>query len=435
MTTPLHSRKLGDSNIAEVILGQSPPSSAYNEAGDGLPFFQGKADFGLLHPTPRMWCNAGQKFAEPGDVLLSVRAPVGDTNIATGKSVIGRGVAAIRAGAETDPWFLYFALLYSKPTLEAQATGSTFASINKTTLHELEIPFPELGEQAMVGATLRRLVEKLEQEGNAVNTAQELKQAAMRELFTHGLRGEAQKDTEIGPAPESWQVVALGSLGKIGNGSTPKKTVPSYWQGGTYPWLTSAKVYDREIKVADQYVTDTALAECHLPRLKPGAVLMAITGQGKTLGHCAVLKIEATISQHVAYLQTDTSKAEPSFVRGYLETQYDYLRQVASGGGSTKGALTCAFLKDLSLPLPTTLDEQHEIVTILDALDRKIALHRQKRAVLEELFRSLLHKLMTGEIRVADLDLSALGSTPSRMNPGAAEPRGDFLASTEGAAP
>jgi type I restriction enzyme, S subunit len=136
-------------------------------------------------------------------------------------------------------------------------------------------------------------------------------------------------------------------------------------------------------------------------------VLIAITGQGKTLGHCAVLKIEATINQHIAYVATDTKRADPSYVRGYLETQYEYLRQVGSGGGSTKGALTCAFLRDLPIPFPN-LDEQREIVEILDAIDRKIDLHKRKRAVLEELFKSLLHKLMTGEICVADLDLSAL---------------------------
>lgn len=150
-----------------------------------------------------------------------------------------------------------------------------------------------------------------------------------------------------------------------------------------------------------------ALEECHLPIIKPGAILIAITGQGKTLGHCAVLNIEATINQHLAYIQVDLIKAIPSFVRGYLETQYEYLRQVASAGGSTKGTLTCAFLSSLAIPLPD-MEEQQEIVDILDVIDRKIDLHRRKKALLEELFKSLLHKLMTGEIRVDELDLSAL---------------------------
>jgi type I restriction enzyme S subunit len=229
----------------------------------------------------------------------------------------------------------------------------------------------------------------------------------MRTLFTRGLREEAQRDTEIGPVPESWEVVQLGKLGRIGNGSTPKKNNVAYWNRGYFPWLTSARVYDRTITHADEFVSDIALRDCHLPTLAPGCVLVAITGQGKTLGHCAVLGIEATINQHLAYIAVDRTKACSEFVRDYLDTQYDYLRQVGAGGGSTKGALTCGFLRSMPVPLPP-LDQQQEIVAILDAIDRKIDLHRRKRTVLDELFKTLLYKLMCGEIRVADLDLSAL---------------------------
>ncbi|WP_458365758.1 restriction endonuclease subunit S [Burkholderia pseudomallei] len=274
---------------------------------------------------------------------------------------------------------------------------------------------PDLDEQEQrsIADLLWRVHDLIVACQSSEQTAKALKRNAMRELFMRGLRGEPQQETRIGLVPESWEVVPLGSLGRIGNGSTPKRSVPAYWGGGTFPWLTSAKVYDREIEAADQFVTDTALDECHLPRVEPGAVLMAITGQGKTLGHCAVLKIEATISQHVAYLQTDTEKAEPSFIRGYLESQYENLRQVAAGGGSTKGALTCAFLKSLEVPLPSK-DEQREIAAILNTLDRRIDLHREKRTVLEELFKSLLHQLMIDRISVSDLGLAALPPISAR---------------------
>lgn len=120
--------------------------------------------------------------------------------------------------------------------------------------------------------------------------------------------------------------------------------------------------------------------------------------------------MRATINQHLAYVATDLSLADPGYLRGYLETQYEYFRQVGGGGGSTKGALTCAFLRGVPIPCPPTLDEQREIVAVLEAIDRKIDLHRRKRAVLDELFKVLLHKLMTGEIRVSDLDLLALSA-------------------------
>ena len=309
-----------------------------------------------------------------------------------------------------DPEFvsLYLHALYlngDTETLQRATTG--IRNLDWQEYLSFEIPKLDLQSQRSIRQLISKVRKAYQCELSLLMLHRELKQQVMRELFTHGLRGEELKETDIGLAPKSWDIVQLGSLGKIGNGSTPKKTLPEYWVGGSYPWLTSAKVYDREINSADQFVTDTALAKCHLPRVKPGAVLMAITGQGKTLGHCAVLAIESSVSQHVAYVQTDTSKADPSFLRGYLETQYEYLRQVASGGGSTKGALTCAFLKSLPIPLPE-LSEQREIVMILDAIDRKIALHQKKESVLSELFRSLLNKLMTGELSVDDLDMSAL---------------------------
>ncbi len=357
-------------------------------------------------------------YFERGDLLIAKITPFFEN----GKQAWVEGLPAPFGYATTeviplrpnapgnDRRLLFFYLLH--PEIRSFISERMEGSTGRQRVPEqvlLELPYPELPpeDQRTIADTLERIIRQIELEERSARTAGELKRSAMRELFTRGLRGEPQKETEIGSVPETWEVVPLGSLGKIGNGSTPKKAVSAYWHGGTFPWLTSAKVYDREIETADQFVTNVALAECHLPRVKPGAVLIAITGQGKTLGHCAVLKIEATVSQHVAYLQTDTDKVDPSFVRGYLETQYGYLRQVAAGGGSTKGALTCAFLRGLLVPLPSK-NEQREIVTFLDAIDRKIELHRKKRAVLEELFKALLHKLMTGEIRVTHLDLSAL---------------------------
>ncbi|GIX24953.1 MAG: hypothetical protein KatS3mg122_2184 [Caldimonas sp.] len=290
---------------------------------------------------------------------------------------------------------------------EGAGNKTTIPNLSRNRLASLEVPHPSVAEQREIARALAKVREAIRVHDKAAATAQELKRAAMRELFTRGLRGEPQKDTEIGLVPESWEVVPLGSLGKIGNGTTPNRRHAAYWQGGTIPWITSGKMYERQITGSETHVTRAALEECSLPLLQPGAVLIAIVGQGKTLGHCAVLDVEATTSRHVGFIQPKAESISSGFLRSYLENQYEYLRQLASGNGSTRAALTGAILKSLAVPLPT-LDEQREIVAILDAIDRKIELHRKKRAVLEELFKALLHKLMTGEIRVADLDLSAL---------------------------
>jgi len=271
-------------------------------------------------------------------------------------------------------------------------------------LKEQDLPRPPKPVQEKIAAVLLKVQRAIEVEDKLIATTRELKQSAMRQLFTRGLRNEAQKETDIGPLPARWKIAALGSLGRIGNGSTPLRRNAVYWTNGTIPWLTSAKIYNVTITQADQFVTPKAVEECHLPRVKPGSVLIAITGQGKTLGHSAVTAIETCVSQHLAYLQFDNDDANPNFIRLILDSRYDELRAVAQGGGSTKGALTCGFLKTLWVPLPTRC-EQDEITSALMNIEREVAIHERKRTTLRELFKTLLHQLMTGRIRVDDLKI------------------------------
>jgi type I restriction enzyme S subunit len=232
----------------------------------------------------------------------------------------------------------------------------------------------------------------------------ELKSALMGKLFTEGLQGEKQKETEIGLIPENWNVVNLGSLAKIGNGSTPKRDNQSYWDGGSISWLTSGKIHERFIEHSDEYVTETAVKECHLPRIAADSLLIAITGQGKTLGNSAIVKFETCINQHLAYVQFLSENVLPEFMLWYMQTRYQHLRSVSQAGGSTKGALTCGYLKTYLVPLPTK-EEQEQIASIFSVLDKKKRSHEQKISKLEELFHTLLHQLMTGQVHVKDSDI------------------------------
>ena len=199
-------------------------------------------------------------------------------------------------------------------------------------------------------------------------------------------------------------MIPLGSLAKVGNGSTPKRGNERYWQDGTIPWLNSTKIHERFIREADQFVTDLAVKECHLPRVKPGSLLVAITGQGKTLGNTALVSFETCINQHLAYAQFTTSRVVPEFVLWFMQTRYDHLRSISQAGGSTKGALTCGYLKTYPIPVPT-LDEQRKIADVFAALNRKKKVHQRKHTMLTALFRTLLHQLMTAQLRVDKLEL------------------------------
>jgi type I restriction enzyme S subunit len=390
---------------------------------DSIPFAameaipQGGAYDATFTPKAPSSITSGTYF-ERGDVLVGKITP----SFENGKQAYAANLPQAFGYATTeviplhpksnrhDPRLLFFYLLHPdiRHYVAERMEGSTGRQrVPDNVLLYLPMPAFENDDQTRMANALELIHRAITAESKSEANVRELKNAAMRELFTRGLRGEAQKDSEIGPIPESWRLPKLGTLGKIGNGTTPNRKNIAYWQGGTLPWITSGRMYERNISGSDVNVTPAALKDHSLPLLKPGAVLIAIVGQGKTLGHCALLEVDATVSRHVGFIQPNEKSIISRYLISFLESQYTYLRQLASGNGSTRGALTCSILRSLHVPLPS-LDEQAEIAEILDAIDRKIDLHKRKRAVLEELFRTLLHKLMTGEIDVNDLDLSAL---------------------------
>ncbi len=128
--------------ISEIILGQSPPSATYNTDGDGLPFYQGKREFGKLYPTPRKWCTAPKRIAEKGDVFISIRAPVGPTNICTEKSAVGRGLAAIRGLSGIESFFILYLLRAFAYKLQAEEQERPLTQSRETNLKHLKFPFP-----------------------------------------------------------------------------------------------------------------------------------------------------------------------------------------------------------------------------------------------------------------------------------------------------
>jgi type I restriction enzyme S subunit len=202
----------------------------------------------------------------------------------------------------------------------------------------------------------QRLIELLEEQ----------KQTLIQRAVTRGLDPNVPlKDSGVewlGKIPEHWGTWQIGHLSEVGNGSTPSRSTPEYWTADGYPWLNSSRVNQGEIFAATQFVTSLALDECHLPIVSPNSVLVAITGQGKTRGTAALLKIEATINQHIAFITPKSDKLKPGYLQLFLTGAYKQLRAISESSGSTKGALTCSDLKHFKVTVPP-ISEQDEIVS------------------------------------------------------------------------
>ena len=129
-------------DIVEVTMGQSPKSEYYNSDGDGMPFLQGNRTFGFRHPTFDTYTTLTTKLAEAGDVIMSVRAPVGDLNITPVDMCLGRGVCSLRMKNGNQD-FLYYMMKYYMPQLLNKESGTVFGSVNRNDINGLEVDIPE----------------------------------------------------------------------------------------------------------------------------------------------------------------------------------------------------------------------------------------------------------------------------------------------------
>ena len=196
-------------DIAAIIAGQSPESKYYNTNGEGIPFFQGKADFGALYPNIRTYCSQPIRIAEKDDILLSVRAPVGPTNLSPGKVCIGRGLTAIRPGSSIRLKYLLYFFRYYEAQLQKSGTGTTFKAITQNVIKNIEVPVPSLDEQERIVSKIEELFSKLDASVAELKTAKEklkvYRQAVLKEAFASAMQtgvveiSEIVDDIRIGP--------------------------------------------------------------------------------------------------------------------------------------------------------------------------------------------------------------------------------------------
>ncbi|MEM3846332.1 MAG: restriction endonuclease subunit S [Candidatus Parvarchaeota archaeon] len=177
--------RLGD--VVNLIMGQSPPGSTYNIKGNGVPFLQGKAEFGEIHPRHVKFTTDPKKIAPKDSILMSVRAPVGDVNIADIDYCIGRGLSSISL-MNGDNKYLFYTLTLLKPSIEKEGTGSTFKAINKSKLENIKIPLPPLSEQKKIAAVLSAIDDKIQAEENKKKSLDDLFKTLLNDLMTAKIR-------------------------------------------------------------------------------------------------------------------------------------------------------------------------------------------------------------------------------------------------------
>lgn len=293
------------------------------------------------------------------------------------------------------PKFLYWAL-DSEPIARqwsVTAAGVTRVGIRSTDLNKVTIPLPPPKEQ-------HAIADFLDQE-----TAQIDALVAKQEEFILLLRERRSAVVRVGitQTADLYPVDKLGRTAKVGNGSTPRRDLDAYWRDGDVPWLTSTVVNRPEVDAADQFVTEAAVRECHLPILEPGMLLIGLIGQGPTRGMATISRIRATLSQNLAYIAPDKAKWVSEYLLWTLRASYSEIRQKGAESGAAQGMLNTDDVRRVRLAMPP-IPEQQRVVARLDEqtaqIDALIAKAEEHIALAKERRSALITAAVTGQIDV-----------------------------------
>lgn len=414
-------RPLGE--LFEIGAGKTMSASARNGA-DKTPFLRtsnvlwDEIDLSSVDEMAIPKHELPSKLLRQGDLLVCEGGEVGRAAIWNGEVEImafQNHLHRLRPVVEEiEPRFYVYFLQSAFTQLglfEGAANKTTIPNLSRNRLAGFVVPQPTLNEQRTTVTVLGRVREGRKTNDQSITLGQELKRAAMRELFTHGLRGEVQKETEIGPVPESWEVSPLGALCERTDTVDPRR------EGGRIIEYVDVSAVSREFLTIEG-TTRWTLREAPgraRKRILEGDVIFATVRPTLLRAAYVPAALNAQVcSTAFCVLRRNSERVIDKFLY-YLVQRAQFIRQLAGiEHGASYPAVTDRIVKEQLVPVPS-LEEQRQIVAILDAIDRKIDLHRKKRTVLDDLFKALLHKLMTGEIRVSALDLSALQSSRNSM--------------------
>jgi type I restriction enzyme S subunit len=381
--------------LCEVVAGQSPEGKFYNTDGNGMPFYQGKKDFGeKFIEDPTTWTTHTTKIAQKGDILISVRAPVGPVNFATDEICIGRGLAAIRSRGGVNSEFLFYQLLHLQPEI-AGKEGAVFASINKSEIAALPIVFAPLPEQ-------QRIVGILDETFDGIATA---KANAEKNLQNARALFESHLQSVFTQRGEGWEEKPLAELCDIKHGFAFKSVF--FTTNGDYVVLTPGNFYEsggyRDRGEKQKYYSG------EIPRgfvLDRGDLLVAMTEQAAGLLGSPIIVPEPDKFLHNQRLGLVTKKPGVSWINEFFFHVFNTTtvrKEIHDSASGVKVRHTSPTkIGEVVVSFPKSVSEQRDIVSTLEdmreATQRLESIYKQKLAALDALKKSLLDQAFTGQL-------------------------------------
>jgi type I restriction enzyme S subunit len=369
------------SEVAKIIMGQSPPSSTYNSDGNGLPFFQGKADFGDIYPRPRVYCSKPNKIAEPGDILITVRAPVGPTNLNRERSCIGRGLSALRVDTNLDRNYLFYFLRYYEPELAKAGTGSTFSAISREDLETIKLPHPPLPEQQRVAAILQ----KADRLRSLRRYARQLSGGYLQSVFVEMFGNPVSN-------PSNFPIVKLSDIGTLDRGISKNRprNAPELYEG-PYPFVQTGDIANSSEYISSykQTYSESGLNQSKL--WPEGTLCITIAAN---IAKTSILTFNSCFPDSIVGF-IPNSKTKNEFVQIWFAFMQKKLEEIAPE--SAQKNINLEILRELPIALPS-IEAQIKFTQIAQKHYQLQIKNNESSRQAEHLFQSLLQMAFQGEL-------------------------------------
>ncbi|MCW3135123.1 MAG: restriction endonuclease subunit S [Methanophagales archaeon] len=398
--------RLGE--VGEIVTGTTPSTKKIEYYG-GPYMFISPFDLGenkYVYKTQKWLSKKGLEVSRPlpKDTVLVVC--IGSTTGKTGMTfsdncATNQQINAIICHSGTISPFLYYMLTYKANYIGSLASKVAVPILNKNNFSKIKIPLPPFPEQQKIATVLSTIQRAIEQQDKIIETTRKLKKSLLHTLFTEGMNGEEQKETEIGRVPKSWEVVRLGDITEKTKQTDQRKNPNNKFKyidvsgiSNEFFQIVEFKEYlgkeapsrARKVIKANDIIFATVR-----PYLKRVAIVPdAFDGEICSTAFCVV--------------RCKREIANPIFVFNCLLNDAFVDKVSELQRGSSYPAVTDKDVLNQKIPLPP-LPEQQQITHILSTVDKKTEIEERRKATLKELFKTMLHKLMTGEIRLKDVNI------------------------------
>jgi len=364
--------KLGD--VCNITMGQSPESSTYNSEGNGIPFYQGNADFGILYPNTRLYCSKPEKLAYSNDILMSVRAPVGALNISESTCCIGRGLSAIAAIEDLTYYkYIYYNLIFQNKFIQSLGVGSTFKAISGKVIYNLQVPLPSLSTQRQIATTLDKASELISLRKKQLEELDKLAESVFFDMFGDPVKNE-----------RGWEKDAIIKYTEC---IVPGRDKPKSFTGNI-PWITTAELNH----LGFTYNSDKGLTENEIKLVKAkviprNSVIITCVGD---LGVVSIAANDMVINQQLhAFICKE--KVNNIYISFCLSKTKSYMYKMASS--TTVPYMNKSICNSIPVIIPPLPLQQH-FAAIIEKIEQQKAEVRKALKESEDLFQKLMRDLL-----------------------------------------